>query len=384
MSRETKDSDHVRAFAAYPLPFRFVPKDDDDKWKMSYDDVNRSNYDYVKLSRLTTYFEAPSPDVGAVCLSYSGAFIIPVTLGCQQPEVAAGIVNRLLGKMLLGGVYSESVVPRDIVHGVLYETGYFRPIGTVLSKEHHLQVLIQTRCAGPVVNMALYHVPQVLAQDLHSAYDNGSKLCRELPKLSTELVARAVSALVTRAFDDALALFWIAIEQVLFHLWKTRVQDGVASSDSVSSFRRKFLKDVRTWTVSSQVEMLFQLGHLDEEIYRCITAERQSRNELAHQGTTPNIESVDLAFEGLFRLIALACRQDSNALAPLVQKYKSLDPLRTSTPKEEPRAVPLGGRKVFGPLPPIPGERGWGDKPYEPCPVLFKFCGDRSEDPDTP
>jgi hypothetical protein len=111
--------------------------------------------------------------------------------------------------------------------------------------------------------------------------------------------------------------------------------------------------------------VLFQRGILSEGVYRQLDAARKARNELSHKGTTPTKQSAEAVMDGLFELIASA--QSSVAasnLSEIVADIKTRDPAERYYSSLKVADTDEGGLWL-GPLPPIPGEKEWGDKEFE-------------------
>jgi hypothetical protein len=110
--------------------------------------------------------------------------------------------------------------------------------------------------------------------------------------------------------------------------------------------------------------MLFQRAFLDDETYSLLHIARKSRNDLVHSGIAPTVTEAEAAFDALFRLISLVHTGVPDTLLEMISRYKAIDPFTKRALPTEPIPVDKLDGLWLGPLPPIPGEKEWGDKEY--------------------
>ena len=90
-------------------PFRLISRDKSDRWEPSLDDINNSTYDYVKLHRVSKFFDAHLPKPMPACFGFDGSLIFPFIEEFKNDDLVVEEVNRILASIFLGGVYVESI-----------------------------------------------------------------------------------------------------------------------------------------------------------------------------------------------------------------------------------------------------------------------------------
>ncbi len=358
-----EERDGSPAIIAYTNPFRFVYRDENEEWNPDLDNVNDVNYDYVKLHRLSTSFDVGLD--GHLCLhvGFNGALILAYIPKYEPINKAVHDLNEFLGELLLGGVYSEAVYPRDLNRGVVYQTGYFRSFGGAKGASSQIHQTLQTKVASPVHSIMLIDPEYVLAKEIHDARRSGKAISDRIESLSVELVLRGVTGYVGRAWAEALTHLWIGIEQIVSLMWNENFVDGGVTPSVPITGREDFLNDVRTWTTSTRLEMIYQQSLIDDITYQLLRRAKKARNDLVHEGELPNQEEAEAALDVLFRLIAVVCEEDVDHYEQMVDRYKSRDPIKARESRSEVSSEDVD--YWMGPLPPIPGEKEWGNAEYE-------------------
>lgn len=365
--KKTNRSSCFPIIIAYSRPSRMVVLNEKDKWKVTLEQINNREYDYVKLHRLTTSFDIGIGLPFCLHVGFNGAFVLPDLPKFRPIENVLEQYNKFIGKLLLGGIYYEAIIPSELDHGVLNNTGYFRGHGVPDRSLAQIQATIQSKIASPIHSIDLLDPEFLEANELHQAYKKGNGIANQIKNLSPELVLKGTSAFVERAWAEALSNLWMGVEQVIAFLWKEHLISKVDKGDVPISGRREFLKDTRTWTTSTMLELLFHKGVVNGAIYALLNKARKARNALVHRGMTPKREDAEAALDGLFRLIAKICYGSEKYFEEMVNRYKTMDPItkREANYERGPISVKEAGGIWLGPLPSIPGDGSWGDKPYE-------------------
>jgi len=353
------------AIIAYTSPFQLVFRDTKDKWTPSLEQVNENSYNYVNLHRLSSSLDIGLPKPLCMHVTLDGALLLPRLKQFWPIEKAVAAFNNVLGEILLGGIYFDSVQPTDIDQGILYGTGYYRPMGQAKGFPGHLRYSLQAKIASPLHSILLYEPCHVYSKDIHAAREKGAAIRSRFETLSVGFLLQGVSSFVAHEWAGALSHLWVSLEQVVSDLWQENVVTGGAQPSPPIQNRREFLQDHRTWVTSTRLEVLFQRGILSEAAYRHLNAARKARNELAHKGITPTKQSAEAAMDGLFELIASAQPSSTDpTLSEIVAGIKTRDPTERHYSPPKVNDMDEGGLWL-GPLPPIPGEKEWGDKEFE-------------------
>jgi hypothetical protein len=355
----------IPIIAAAVSPFRVIRRDKDDKWEADWDEVNNRSYDYVKLSRVSVFFDVGvnsdlyKPLLG---IGFDGTLILPALPEFRDREVAAGLFNEILGRILLGGIYFEAVSSADVSRGFLYSTGHFQTFRSD-SPTARFHEEIRTRHVGILQVPQLLNPPSLLRKEVYDAHKEGLDMANSIPNLSLPILLRGMTFFVNHEWSEAMINIWSSIEQVISFIWDERI---VADSDKANKIvgRANFLKDHRSWSVSTRIELLHQRKLIDVETYKLLNRARKARNEFVHKAIAPSKASVQSGLEGLFRLISriISNFRRTATLTALLKLYKSHD--RLSSDLNETRKK-LGKVEAWLPIPPIPGSDQWGDKPFE-------------------
>lgn len=351
---------------AFTNPFRLVLKDNDDEWAPSLEDINNSTYDYVKLNRLSTSFDIGLPYPLHLLVGFDGSLVIPAIEEYRSNEKAIETFNQLLGEMLFGGVYFEPIEPGDLSRCLLFETGYVRSIGFPYNPNARFHNELRSRLGSSYNSIVMIDPPRLTAFKMHESRKKGKNICSTITNFSVSFALHGLSSYISHHWANALSNFWIGVEQVISYLWDKEIIHGGKHPSILISGRREFLNDTRTWTTSTQIEMLYQLSVIDQQTYQFLSQARKARNRLVHNGKTPSREVADDAFQALFRLISLSVSDRSDSLSGIMDQYRSIDPISRFDLETTPRTYSTEEVKYWreGP-PPLPGEPDWGDKEYE-------------------
>ena len=127
-------------------------------------------------------------------------------------------------------------------------------------------------------------------------------------------VAAAYTFYARRLLAEGLINTWIAIEQILSHMWR---QEHVAGAEPGS--RRERLTDQRTFSAAVQIEVLQTAGVLDQDLADTLHRARGARNKLAHEG----------------QLVEAGCEAGIDALVKLLVTLTKMPVARPSQWNEE-------------------------------------------------
>lgn len=350
-------------------PFRLISRDKSDVWVPSLEEINSSTYDYVKLHRASKFFDAHLPKPMPACFGFDGSLIIPFIEEFKNVDLVVEEVNRILASVLLGGVYVESISPLDVSRGSMNVTGYYRHSSTHSSNSDFHRAIGECD-AGSLASIRLID-PEILEADkVISAYNYGHKVLEKLPTLSPSLFISAFTYYKNHQLREALAHAWIGVEQILEFIWKETIVEDAKSVNIPK--RRKFIES-QQWSSAHKIEMLYQQGFIQKELYLILSKARSARNDFIHKGVTPSYIETHSALMSLIILVEVASKINevdfnrSNLEQHLPDKSKLCIP-QTYVPKkiknealnvEYWRAIKL-----------IPGDKGWEGN-YESYPDII-------------
>lgn len=287
-------------------PFRLILRDKSDVWNVSADQASSGSYDYVKLHRATKFFDANLPKPMPACFAFDGSLILPFIHEFKNSDLIVEEVNRILASIFLGGVRVESISPLDISTGIIHRTGYYRYSQT-FSWNSNFHQAISECSAGSLSSSRLIDPEMIAADKIISAYNKGHELLLKLPTLSPSLFLSAFTYHKKHQLRESLAHAWIGIEQIIEHIWKLIVIEDAKSVNIPK--RRKFLES-QQWNSAHKIEMLYQRGLINEQLYITLSKARLARNSFIHRGLTPSDKEAHSALQSLILLIEVVSKHN--------------------------------------------------------------------------
>lgn len=347
-------------------PLRFVLLNKQDVWAPTFDQVVRREYDYVKMHRISTWFDVGmGPYTLAMC--FDGTLVLPALQKFKDKDLALAQFNATLTEILIGGVYCEAVTPEDIAYGSLTHTGYARIYGSQRGPSLSFHLAARTKCIGPLDTMRLLNPATITVEELHKSLRFGRELLGKLGEIPREQVLYGTTFYVKNQWAESLIHMWTTTERIIELAWERYV---VHASKDVSKRRRAFLDDHRSWPVSSKLEVLFQKNLLPLNTYEMLDDARKARNEFAHKGIAPSQDHASKALSACFELASLCASGFERT--DLFEKIVSLVKGRCETdilpksPKPD-----LSDCEAWMAIPPIPGDENWGDRE---CEIIKEIC----------
>lgn len=358
--------DAVPIITANFQPLRFVTRGDEDVWAPTLEQINKRDYDYVKLHRLSTYVDVGiAPFSLGIC--FDGTLVLPAIQQYQDRTVALTLLNKTLTELLVGGLYCEAVVPDDLGYGSLSFTSYARISGGGVGPAASFHKAARTKHIGTLDVISLLKPETVTVERLTSSLISGRTLLAKLGDIPLEQVLYGTTFYVRKQWAESLIHIWTTTERIIELSWQKHV---VLSDGSPTKKRRNFLDDHRTWTVSTKLEVLFQKSLLPMETLAILDEVRKARNDFAHRGIVPSHDIATKALKGCFQLASLSASefQDTELFNELVALV-----IKRCNPNLFPERIKFEQSEVshWLPLPPLPGDKEWGNKPYE---VIDELC----------
>lgn len=341
-------------------PLRFVLRNKKDTCNPSIEQINSRTYDYVKLHRLSTFFDVGiRPFSLGVC--FDGTLVLPSLPKFQEREKAMALFNRTLAELLIGGVYCETASPDDISYGSMTFTSYTKIRGGGTGPAASFHFAARTKIISALDAINLFEPETITVDELTKALGVGRALIQKLGEIPSEQVLYGTTFYVRKQWAESLIHLWTTTERIVELAWHKYV---VIGSGKLTKKRRAFLDDHRTWPVSTKLEVLFQKGLLPTATYDMLDAVRKARNEFAHRGIPPSHDIATQALTGCFQLASLVAssftKSDlfSKVVDIVIERcHPELYPKKNCFTSEEVR--------FWLPLPLLPGEPGWGDQEYE-------------------
>lgn len=341
-------------------PLRFVIRGEADAWSPTLEQINAREYDYVKLHRLATYVDVGiAPYSLGIC--FDGTLLLPALPQYQDRTSALTLFNKTLTELLVGGLYCEAVTPDDLGYGSLSFTSYARTSGSGCGPSASFHQAARTKHIGTLDVISLLKPEIVTTAKLASSLASGRDLLGKLGQIPLEQVLYGTTFYVRKQWAESLIHIWTTTERIVELAWQKHV---VLFGGAPSKKRRSFLGDHRTWPASTKLEVLYQKSLLPENTLATLDEVRKARNDFAHRGVVPSHETATKALKGCFELASLGASgfQETRLFDGLVTLVigrcnPGLYPKRSAFDKSE--------VSHWLPLPPLPGDKEWGDRPYE-------------------
>jgi len=347
----------VPIITACASPFRLVVRGESDKWMATLDDINGRTYDYVKLHRLSTYFDVGiAPFSLGVC--YDGTLILPATEEYASRDNAFSKFNQTLAELLVGGIYCEAPQPNDIGYGRMSWEGYARVEGASTGPAAAFRTAARMKMMSELDSMRLLNPEYITVAEMQAALKSGRELLAKIGSFPQEQMLHGTTFYVRKQWAESLLHLWTTTERVLETAWTRHV---MAYPPNPSKKRREFLSDHRTWTASAKLEVLLQKQLLPEQTYETLSEVRKARNSFAHNGVAPDHSMARMALQGCFEMASLCASHftDPDLFKAVVDVVEArCNPNLIPTRKEVKPTHWL-------PIPPLPGDKHWDNQPYE-------------------
>lgn len=333
---------------------------ENDEWKPSIDDINLNLYNYEKLCRTTCNF-----DVGIAPLSmiigFDGSLILPAIDQYNNSHKALEAYNTFLSYVLFGGIFIKAIEPNDISQGYLNNIGYFRihKAGDGSAAKFHQAA--QLRSLNTLDSIRLLNPEKIQKSDLENAFWSGRKYLPAIGHSSLSLLMKGITHFTNHLHTEALVCLWTFLEQLINNIWRLEIVNNC----NAHSGHKSFLNDNRTWTIAAKSEMLYQKNFFDAPIYSLLSKIRKKRNDLIHNGTVPDDKDVIGLIKLVFQIISLikSGYKYNNYLDKSFNAICHNSSREVFGPRESKHAVDQ--IQYWRKIPPIPGEREWGDKPFD-------------------
>lgn len=148
--------------------------------------------------------------------------------------------------------------------------------------------------------------PSIYLSDLKSKYGKGKEILNKL-NMNLEQILFGATFYTERNFSESLIHFWTVFERMLEKVW---IENIVNQEEGKQ--RKEFLKDSRTWTAATKLEVLYQKGIINKDFRISIDEARKARNKLAHEGIEPKIELLESLIKNVFQFLSYILSNFSN------------------------------------------------------------------------
>ena len=358
MEEKTK----VPVIIGHTAPFRLILREED-KWEPTLEEINSRDYDYVKLHRLSTYL-----DIGirpfSLGIAFDGSLILPATKDFRDKDTALEKFNEVLAYLLFGGIYTEAVSPEDITIGTLTFDGYSTSLTTSHGSVARFHQAIRQKHVGTLDVIQLLKPQTISVEEINTAFNTGKETLSPIKRLSPNILLSGVTYFVRHQWSESLVTLWTIVEQLISHIWDNEIIKNKKRKEDEIIGRKKFLQDYRTWTTSTRVDVLYQNDLITRNEYSLLNNARKARNDFVHSGKIPIKENASACINALFNLVSLIITdyQNSQSLTNILESV--VGNLRGPLIPDN-KIIPKEHISHWLEIPPIPGDKHWGDRDYE-------------------
>lgn len=336
----------VPCVVAYLHPFRVVVEGVE-TWSSTIEEINNGEWDYVALHEVIGGIDVGMPAPYHMLVCRDGALALPVVPAIRSDEKLVEFFNKILGALLLGGVFAEAIDIDGVSQAAVFDWKYVRIFSAGRSAASGFHNRIRLKAASAHEAIPLLQPSSVTLTELRTAMAAGLAVLERIPQLNVSFLLLGVSALASRNWSQALANLWIVVEQLTSHLWEREV---IAHLPKVSKARRDQLSDTRSYTASVRHEFLCHQGVLDEKTLTKLALARRARNTLQHEGTYSGAPPAAAAYAAMLALLRIAAGE---LLVPLADV--NLDEHTREDPFNPRPRGPLNP-KFWMEIPKLPGE----------------------------
>lgn len=347
----------VPLYVAATSPLTIVTFDDGDEPVFTLQQVNGRTYDRLKLCRTTTGLDPllSAMDNMAVIVSYTGALLFPRMPSLSDEDVVA-TANRLLLKLTFGGIDFNAVAPNDVGFGFIYGSGYFIAAGGADGPNFTTLVALQHQDAGSSDTMKLLHPRVCKSSDISAALAAGAPVVDGIPEIDATLFLNGLTYFRQKQLASALVFLWSTCEALIGRLWDDHI---VPKGEGIAG-RKRFVEG-NGWQAAHMVEVLFQTGLIQSDLYEQLSRCRTARNALAHKATAPKVDDCKAALQGAFNLISVV-----RSVGRTQDEFKSLADRLASA--NDPNDGPINPQ-YWRAIPSVPGDEKW-EGPYPRHPEI--------------
>ena len=347
MSSSNQIPRRIPALLSYLHPFRIVTNEELTDWVVTIEQVNQRTWDYETLHRVVGGIDVGLTSPYNLLVGFDGALALPPIPGLLAASRGVEFFNRVLGALLLGGIYCEAVNLDSVERGDILDWKFIRAYGRTSSFIGQFHNTVRMKMAPPIHAIELMNPRKVKLSELQKASARGFQLLSKVPELTPEFLLKGVTGLARKDWGNALSNLWIVIEQITSHLWSKEML-GVSFNHVPG--RRDQLKDNRSWTAATKQEVLHQKGILTINTLGALFVARKSRNDLFHNGTHPDKEAAVAALHSIHGLLIAATQENELPLFSL-----NIDDHQISDPFQPPRTEKLNVAYWMD-FPKLPGE----------------------------
>lgn len=269
-------------------PFKVILQNETEQsWLASLDEINNNNYDYEGFNEIVGVV-----DIGispySLAISRDGTLHLPRINKYLDLTIALFEFNQFLTCLFLGGEYCEVVWSDDIGFGFIFDNKTSMICSGAEGKagKFHRQAKVGHLSMAERINL---HIPQAVSlKKLKDSYDKGKVIVNFLENMSFQPLLYGATFYRNRNYSESLINFWSMTEMLIEKYWKDKI-----------------LSSSKDHKIAIKINVLYENGLIKSDLKTNLDCVRNARNKLAHRGKLPDVETVLLAIECVFKILSL-------------------------------------------------------------------------------
>lgn len=268
--------------------------DEKDKFEINLEQINSNTYDGKELSRIITTL--PNFNDGCplpILMSVDGSISIPVNEIYHSKEIAVNKLNEIISALFLGGINLNSIHLGDLEQGALLENEPYN--FSYFSSEHNR---FRNNWASPSELLIFLSPNYIHIDDIKNAYNIGMDFIQSV-NFTPIFLIQGYNSLQLWKTSDALSNLWIIVEQLTNILLK-----NLPLNEKEKIFCE--LRITQAEKIKMKHKVLKQGNVISSDCFETLNVAREIRNDLLHEGKTPEHSVVESLWIALFELLELA------------------------------------------------------------------------------
>lgn len=302
----------------YLYPMRLIVLQGE-KVQFSLDEINNCTYNNALLCRIVGSL---SNDFGGNLIRYSvcgdGALVINEKIANFTTDDLLLNFNDLLCKILLGGIYVESITSKDLVTGSLHEKNMIWPVNFGDSLSSNMHARIRMKLANNMESIMLDGASSnaKTISELEYALSTGKQMISRLNNISTFYLITGVTEFMYGNWSSAVSNLWIIVEQMTDYLWLYEFLTDTTKNPEIPTRLSSLRQDNRTYSISVKQEILFQIGIISADLYSDLYMIRKARNKLVHDGYMLGEDVATKLYNAVNTLLQIGTKQLTESILP--------------------------------------------------------------------
>lgn len=314
--------DRKNFVVTYIYPMRLITHDNEEI-SFTLDEINNCSYNHSLLCRIIGQIENIHQEKHIIYnICGDGALAIDCAAHLTTNDLLLHI-NDFLCKLLLGGIYAESISAKDLAIGHLHGSKTIWPVDFGHSYNSHLHAGIRMKLTSNIETIMLDSAAKnaLSISKLKEGLTLGTNIVNAINNLSTLHLLSGITELRYNNWSSAVTHLWIVAEQITDFLWERDFVECKNHDPNIPSRKQTLRQDHRTYSASVKQEILYQINVIPQDVYSIIYAIRKSRNKLIHEGKMVDEAEARNLYIAIDALLRIATCSEKDRLLPEIASY---------------------------------------------------------------